>query len=179
MDTPGPMGEVARRTTADGVAPRLSPLAHRAGLLPAQPVVLLGDDAQWIWRFAEEPFPEAGQMVEASHARELVWDVARAAFVEEPTLRDAWARVLIEKRREGQREAVRAASERFPPLAPAPGTTRRLPAIEAESLRRQLPRMPSPPFSGARDASGKWDRGSSWQNGRLDSHQTFWPALDS
>lgn len=79
VDTPGPIRYLARRTTAGEFAPHLYALAHRTGLTRAQQVVILGDGAPWIWRLAEEQFPGAVQIVDEYHAREHVWDVARAA----------------------------------------------------------------------------------------------------
>lgn len=146
VDTPGPIRYVARRTTVDDFAPRLFALAHRAGLLRAKQVVILGDGAKWIWRVAEEQFPGAVQIVDEYHAREHVWDVARAAFVEEPTMRDAWAKAVIEKLTEGQIEEVIAAIERLPPLAPAPGKTHSILETEAAYFRRNAERMRYPLF---------------------------------
>jgi hypothetical protein len=146
VDTPGPIQYTARRTTAEGFAPQIYALAHRAGLRRAAQVVILADGAKWIWRLAEEQFPGAIQIVDEYHARQHVWEVARFAFAAQPPERDAWARGVIEKLSEGQIEEVIAAIERLPPLAPEPGKTRSLPQIEADYFRTNSERMRYPIF---------------------------------
>lgn len=146
VDTPGPIGYVARRTTADEFAPRLYALAHRAGVLRAKQVVILADGAKWIWRLAEEQFPGAVQIVDEYHARQHVWEVARAAFAADPSQRDAWATAVIEKLADGQIEEVIATLERLPPMAPEPGKSRSLPEIEADYFRTNAERMRYPAF---------------------------------
>jgi hypothetical protein len=146
VDTPGPIQYVARRTTAEDFAPRLYALAQSAGLLRAKHVVILADGAKWIWRLAEEQFPGAIQIVDEYHARQHVWDVARAAFAGEQSQRDAWARTVIDTLTEGQIEAVIAAIERLPPMAPEPGRSRSIPEIEAEYFRTNTERMRYPSF---------------------------------
>lgn len=146
VDTPGPIRYLARRTTVDDFAPRLYELAQRSGVVRAQQVVVLADGARWIWRVAAEQFPGAVQIVDEYHAREHVWEVARAAFVEEPGLRDTWAQMVIEKLTAGQIEDVIAALERLPPLEATPGKSRSLLEVEAEYFRRNAERMRYPVF---------------------------------
>ncbi len=146
VDTPGSIEYVARRTTVDEFAPHLYALAQSAGLGRAQQVVILGDGAKWIWRVAEEQFPGAVQIVDEYHAQEHVWDVARAAFAGEPTLRDAWAKRVIEKLAQGQIEEVIAALARLPHLEPEPGKSRSISEIEADYFRTNAERMRYPSF---------------------------------
>lgn len=146
VDTPGPIRYVARRTTADDFGPRLYALAQSAGLLRAKQVVILADGAKWIWRLAEEQFPGAVQIVDEYHAREHVWNVARAAFAGEPSQREVWAKAIVVKLMEGQIEEVILAIERLPPMAPEPGKSRSIPEIEAEYFRTNTQRMRYPSF---------------------------------
>lgn len=146
VDTPGPIEYVARRTTAEDFAPRLYALAQRAGLLRAQQVVILGDGAKWIWRLAEDQFPGAVHIVDEYHAREHVWEVARAAFASEASQRDAWAKMVIAQLTEGHIEEVIAAIESLPPMAPEPGKSRSTPEIEAAYFRTHIHRMRYPAF---------------------------------
>jgi hypothetical protein len=146
VDTPGPIQYTARRTTAEEFAPRLYALAHRVGLLRANQVVILADGAKWIWRLAEEQFPGAIQIVDEYHARQHVWEVARAAFAAYPSQRDAWAGAVIAHLSEGRIEEVIAAIERLPPLAPEPGKARSVPEIEADYFRSNALRMRYPVF---------------------------------
>ena len=95
---------------------------------------------------AEEQFPGAVQIVDEYHARQHVWDVARAAFVDDPAARGAWAQATIDHLSEGRIAAVIAAIEQLPPLPPAPGQTRSVLEIEADYFRRNAERMCYPVF---------------------------------
>lgn len=146
VDTPGPIQYTARRSSAEDFAPYLLALAHRVGVARAAQVVVLGDGAKWIWRIAEEQFPGAVQIVDEYHARQHVWEVARAAFVEDASPCSRWAESVITHLSEGRIEEVIAAIERLSPLTPAPGKTRSVPEIEAEYFRRNAQRMRYPAF---------------------------------
>jgi hypothetical protein len=146
VDTPGPIQYTARRTSAENFAPQLYALAHRVGLPRAKQVVILADGAKWIWGVAEEQFPGAIQIVDEYHARQHVWDVARAAFAAEPSQGDAWAGAVLAHLSAGHIEAVISAIEGLPPVAPAPGKTRSVPDIEADYFRRNAERMRYPVF---------------------------------
>lgn len=146
VDTPGPIQYTARRTTIEDFATRIYTLAHHAGLPRATQVVVLGDGAKWIWRLAEEQFPGAVQIVDEYHARQHVWNVARAAFACEADQRDAWACGVIDLLSEGNIEEVIAALERLPPQPPEPGKTRSIPETEAEYFRSNAERMRYPRF---------------------------------
>ena len=146
VDTPGPIQYTARRTTAEDFAPQVYALAPRAGLARASQVVVLGDGAKWIWRLAEEQFPGAIHIVDEYHARQHIWEVARAAFVEDPAARSTWAQAVIDQLTEGRLEAVIAAIERLPPLPPEPGQARSVLEIEADYFRSNAERMRYPTF---------------------------------
>jgi len=146
LDTPGPIRYGARRTTAEAFAPLLYALARREGITRAKQVVVLGDGAHWIWRLADEQFPGAVQMVDAYHAREPVWDVARAAFAAESSQREEWATHVIDALAQGRIEEVIAAIQRLPPLAPPPGRSRSVAETEAEYFRPTAERMRYPLF---------------------------------
>ncbi|HEU5380638.1 MAG TPA: ISKra4 family transposase [Ktedonobacteraceae bacterium] len=146
VDIPGPKRYVARRTTAEDFGPRLYTLARQAGLLRAQQVVILGDGAKWIWKLAEEQFPGAVQIVDEYHAREHVWDVARAAFAAEPERRDAWAHQVVDWLCQGRVPEVIAAIEKLPALSPPPGKTKSIQQTEAEYFRTNQQRMQYPLF---------------------------------
>lgn len=146
VDIPGPMQYVARRTTAEDFAPLLYALARQQGLLRAQQVVVLADGAKWIWKLAEEHFPGAIQIVDEYHAREHVWDVARAAFAAEPDLRNSWAHRVIDLLAEGKVEEVIVAIETLPPLSSEPGKQHSILETEAEYFRINLHRMRYPAF---------------------------------
>jgi hypothetical protein len=146
LDTPGPIRYVARRTTADMFAPLLYALAKREGIACAEQVVVLGDGALWIWRLASEQFPGAVQIVDEYHAREHVWEVARAAFAAEPAQKEGWAIHAIDELANGRIEEVIAAIQRLPPMAPPPGKSRSIAETEAEYFRTNAERMRYPLF---------------------------------
>lgn len=146
IDTPGPIRYVARRTTADAFAPLLYALAKREGIVRAEQVIVIGDGARWIWRLASEQFPGAVQIVDEYHAREHVWEVARAAFAAEPSQKEGWATHVIDLLANGRIEEVIAAIERLPPMAPPPGKSRSVPETEAEYFRTNVERMRYPLF---------------------------------
>jgi hypothetical protein len=146
VDTPGPIRYVARRTTAEDFAPRIYALAQAAGGRRAKQVVILADGAKWIWGLAEEQFPGAIQIVDEYHAREHVWEVARAAFAGHPSERDAWAKAVTDQLAEGKVEEVIAAIGRLAPMTPEPGKARSIPEVEADYFRTNAERMRYPAF---------------------------------
>lgn len=146
VDTPGPLRSVARRTTAEEGGPRRSALARQNGLLRAQQVVILGEGATWIGKLADEQFPGAVPIVDESHAREHVWDVARAAFALDIERRDSWAHRVIDLLSDGNVEEVIAAIETLPSLSPEPGKMKSVQETEAEYVRTNRQRMNSPVF---------------------------------
>lgn len=146
VDAPGPKRYVARRITAEDFGPQLYGLARQAGILRSQQVVILADGARWIWNLAEEQFPGAVQIVDEYHAREHVWEVARAAFAAEPNLRDCWAHQVIDLLSLGRVSEVIAAIEKLPPLSPLSGKTKSIPETEAEYFRTNQQRMRYPVF---------------------------------
>lgn len=64
--------------TAEAFGLRIYLEAVRRGLEHAQMVIVLGDGAPWIWKIAEEHFPEAIQIVDLYHAREHVAELAKS-----------------------------------------------------------------------------------------------------
>ena len=146
VDACGPKQYVARQASAEEFAPLVYALARQSGVLRAEQVVILGDGARWIWKLADEQFPGAIQIVDEYHAREHVWNVARAAFAAESERRDTWASGVIEALGEGRIEAVIAAIEKLPALSPEPGKAKSIQQTEAEYFRHNAHRMRYPVF---------------------------------
>jgi hypothetical protein len=146
VDTPMPdsLHYVARRTAKGGFDRLLYSLAVQGGLERAQQVVVLGDGAPWIWNLVSEQFPQAVQIVDLYHAKEHVWDVARAVFGGRTPEATAWATEACGLLVEGQIEALVAAIAALPPIAPEPGQTRSIPdrAVDYFSLNAQRMRYP-------------------------------------
>lgn len=71
-------------------AQRVQRLAERCSYPEAERRVVLGDGAPWIWNLAYEQCPGAIQIVDLWHAKEKLWECARALWgTGERT--DAWA----------------------------------------------------------------------------------------
>jgi hypothetical protein len=79
--------------TAEEFGRRLYREAWNRGLSRARKIVILGDGAEWIRNLAELHFPGAIHIVDLYHARQHLWDVARALFPNDPTSQKAWMKV--------------------------------------------------------------------------------------
>ncbi len=69
---------------------RLESLSINCGSLTAQSVVFLGDGAAWLWNLAQTCFPKAIQILDFWHAFEYMGKVAREAFPEQESCKEAW-----------------------------------------------------------------------------------------
>src|SRR5512135_523454 len=116
------------RTAKGGFAWLLYQLALECGLEQAKQVVVLGDGAPWIWNLAAEHFPEAVQIVELSHAKEHVWEVAHAVFGGATKASTAWATAACSLLEAGQIIELASAIAALPPIPPEPGQARSIPA---------------------------------------------------
>ena len=67
--------------------------ALRRGWRLAKKRVVIGDGAEWIWTLVAEHFPEAIQIVDLSHARQHLWEVARQLYPHEESRQKAWMKV--------------------------------------------------------------------------------------
>ena len=79
--------------TAEEFGRRLYREAWNRGLSRARKIVILGDGAEWIRNLAELHFPGAIPIVDLYHARQHLWDVARALFPNDPISQKAWMKV--------------------------------------------------------------------------------------
>lgn len=66
--------------TAEAFGRRIYSEAVRRGLYQAQRVVVVGDGAVWIWKLADEHFPEALQIVDLYHARQHLAELAKLVY---------------------------------------------------------------------------------------------------
>ena len=146
VDTPeqDSMRYVARRTAKGGFDWLLYQLALECGLEQAKQVVVLGDGAPWIWNLAAEHFPGAVQIVDLYHAKEHVWEVARAVFGPGTAAGTAWATHACSLLEEGQIAALASAISALPPIAPEPGQARSIPerAVDYFTINAQRMRYP-------------------------------------
>lgn len=64
--------------------------AWNCGLSRAQQVVVIGDGAEWIRNICLEQFPQAILIVDLYHARQHLWDVARAVYPLDEVRQKRW-----------------------------------------------------------------------------------------
>jgi Uncharacterised protein family (UPF0236) len=76
--------------TAEEFGQRLYTEAWERGWSRAAKKVIIGDGAEWIWNIAEQHFPGAIQIVDLYHARQHLWELARALYPNEETKQKRW-----------------------------------------------------------------------------------------
>jgi hypothetical protein len=148
VDTPAQdsMHYVARRTAKGGFDWLLYQLAVDGGLEQAQQVVVLGDGAPWIWNLAAEHVPGAVQIVDLSHAKEHVWEVAHAVFGRGTAVGTAWASHACSLLEQGQIADLVSAISALPPIPPEPGQARSIPERAVDYFITHAARMRYPVF---------------------------------
>jgi hypothetical protein len=87
-------GFVATREGIDGLREQLHAEALRRGLGQAAGVLVVGDGAVWIWRLADDRFPEARQRLDFYHAVQHLAAVGRALFGDDQAKLKGWLRPL-------------------------------------------------------------------------------------
>jgi hypothetical protein len=76
--------------TAEEFGQRLYLEAWKRGWSRAQKKVVMGDGAEWIWNLAQQHFPGALQIVDLYHARQHLWELARAMYPNDKSKQKAW-----------------------------------------------------------------------------------------
>jgi len=79
--------------TAEEFGRRLYLEAWNRGWSRAAKKVVIGDGAEWIRNLVEIHFPGAIQIVDLYHARQHLWEVARALYPNDPVSQKAWMKV--------------------------------------------------------------------------------------
>jgi hypothetical protein len=64
--------------------------AWNRGLSRARQVVIIGDGAEWVRTVCTEQFPQAIQIVDLYHARQHLWEVARAVYPLDEVRQKRW-----------------------------------------------------------------------------------------
>ena len=130
--------------TAEEFGRRLYREAWNRGLSRARKIVILGDGAEWIRNLAELHFPDAIHIVDLYHARQHLWDVARALFPNDPISQKAWMKVhqkrLLDK---GKIEKLVAALRSLLPAHPQAAEKLQ---DEADYFEKNAERMRYPKF---------------------------------
>jgi len=90
-------GFVATRAGIDGLRTQLHAEALRRGLGQAAGALIIADGAVWIWRLADDRFPQARQRLDFYHAVQHLAAVGRAVFGEDPAKLKAWLKPLVKQ----------------------------------------------------------------------------------
>jgi hypothetical protein len=88
-------GFVATRTGLDALREQMHAEALRRGLGQAASALVIGDGAVWIWRLADDRWPQAQQRLDFYHAVQHLAAVGRALFGEDKTQFKAWLKPLV------------------------------------------------------------------------------------
>jgi hypothetical protein len=92
--------------TAEEFGKRIYLEAWKQGWSRAKKKVVIGDGAEWIWNVAQQYFPGAIQILDLYHAREQLWEVARALYPNDEVRQKRWIMVHQHKLDEGQIEKL-------------------------------------------------------------------------
>jgi hypothetical protein len=90
-------GFVATRQGIDALREQLHAEAMRRGLGQAAGALVIADGAAWIWRLADDRFPEARQRLDFYHAVQHLAAVGRALFGEDKDKLRSWLRPLVKQ----------------------------------------------------------------------------------
>jgi hypothetical protein len=112
-------GFVATRAGLDALREQLHAEALRRGLGQAASALVLGDGAVWIWRLADDRWPQARQRLDFYHAVQHLAAVGRALFGEDKAKLKAWLKPLVRQlKNESSLKVIRQLEEA---LAAMPG----------------------------------------------------------
>jgi hypothetical protein len=114
-------GFVATRAGIDGLREQLHAEALRRGLGQAASALVIGDGAVWIWRLADDRFPQAHQRLDFYHAVQHLAAVGRALFGEDKTKLKTWLKPLVKQlKNESAIKVIRQLEDALARLSPGP-----------------------------------------------------------
>jgi len=129
--------------TAEEFGPRIYTEAWERGWNRAEKKVAIADGAEWIWNIVDLHLPGAIQIVDIFHARQHLWDLARALYPSEETKQKRWVMRQQAKLDSGEIEklvhSLRSLDTTNPELADQI-------RIEADYFERNAARMRYPEF---------------------------------
>ena len=79
---------------------------ERRGFADVERRVVLGDGAAWIWNFADEHLPDAIQIVDIFHAKQHIFDVAKALYGPGTDLAAQWGKIRRDQLDQGRLDLV-------------------------------------------------------------------------
>jgi hypothetical protein len=94
-------GFVATREGIDALREQLYAEALRRGLGQAAGALVIADGAAWIWRLADDRFPQARQRLDFYHAVQHLAAVGRALFGEDKARLKGWLKPLVKQLKNG------------------------------------------------------------------------------
>lgn len=108
-------GFVMTRSGLEGLRQQMHAESLRRGLGQAAGALVIADGALWIWRLADDRWPDARQRLDYYHALQHLAAVGRALYGEDQTRLKAWLKPLVQQLKNqsalkviGQLEAVLA-----------------------------------------------------------------------
>jgi hypothetical protein len=129
--------------SAEEFGPRIYTEAWERGWSRAEKKAIIADGAEWIWNIADQHFPGAIQIVDIFHARQHLWDLARALCPVDETKQKRWVMRQQAKLDSGEIEklvrSLRSLDVANPELADKI-------RIEADYFERNAARMRYPEF---------------------------------
>jgi hypothetical protein len=94
-------GFVATRQGVDALREQMYAEALRRGLGQAAGALVIADGAVWIWRLADDRFPQARQRLDFYHAVQHLAAVGRALFGEDKDKLKVWLKALVKQLKNG------------------------------------------------------------------------------
>lgn len=114
-------GYVFTRQGLDALREQLHAEALRRGLGQAASVLVVGDGAVWIWRLADDRWPQAQQRLDFYHAVQHLVAVGRALWGEDKVQFKAWLKPLVRQlKNESAVKVIRQLDEALASLPAGP-----------------------------------------------------------
>lgn len=114
-------GVVFTRLGLDALREQLHAEALRRGLGQAASVLVLGDGAVWLWRLADDRWPQAKQRLDFYHAVQHLVAAGRALWGEDQVQFKAWLKPLVRQlRNESAVKVIRQLDEAWAGLPSGP-----------------------------------------------------------
>ena len=117
--------------------------AWKRGWSRAVKKVVIGDGAEWIWNIADQYFPGAIQIVDLYHARQHLWELARAIYPNEGAKQKRWVMRQQDKLDQGRIEKLVRSLRSIEPSNPELAEKLR---TEADYFEKNAGRMNYPEF---------------------------------
>jgi hypothetical protein len=133
-------GFVATRQGIDALREQLQAEALRRGLGQAAGALVIADGAAWIWRLADDRFPQARRRLDFYHAVQHLASVGRALFGEDKEKYRAWLKPLVRQlKNESSLKVIQQLEQALQELPG--GTAAQIVAKEVASFQEHQARM--------------------------------------